>query len=125
GDGLLDEWETNGVWIDGGAGPQFIDLPAMGADPKKPDIFLHIDWMQDDTHSHALSAAAIKKVVDAFANAPYVSPTGSRGINLHVDQGPTSILNFTTNTTWGTLSRARALTHVDNLGSTRREMPNA
>jgi hypothetical protein len=47
GDGLLDEWETNGVTIDpdgtGPIPPQFIDLPAMGADKNKPDIFLQID----------------------------------------------------------------------------------
>jgi Big-like domain-containing protein len=73
--------------------------------------------MADNTHSHALNAAAIKKVVDAFAASPYTSPTGSTGINLHVDQGPSSILNYTTNATWGPLSRANQLTHVTNLGS--------
>lgn len=121
GDGLLDEWESHGVTIDpDGAGPvapQFVDLPAMGADPNKPDIFLQIDWMQDVNHSHALTSGAIKKVVDAFAASPYSSPTGSVGINLHVDEGPGSILNFATNSTWGSLSRAQALTHVNNLGT--------
>lgn len=122
GDGLLDEWEKDGVWIDpDGNGPvpaQFNDLKAMGADVDKPDIFLHIDWMTDASHSHALSQAAIKKVVDAFANSPYVSPTGSVGINLHVDQGSGSILNWSTMATWGALSRAHGLTHVSNLGTT-------
>ena len=32
GDGLPDAWELHGVTIDGGAGPRFIDLPAMGVD---------------------------------------------------------------------------------------------
>jgi hypothetical protein len=50
----------------------------------KPDIFVHVDWMADSTHSHAPSDAAIKTVVDAFANAPYISRNGSIGINLHV-----------------------------------------
>jgi hypothetical protein len=131
GDGLLDEWETNGVTIDpdgdGPLPPQFIDLPAMGADPQKPDIFLQIDWMDCaqaggdcaalDTHSHHLDPTAVKKVVDAFAVAPYTSPTGSKGINLHVDQGPGSILNFTNNATWGALSKATALTHVNSIGA--------
>ena len=121
GDGLLDEWESNGVTIDpDGAGPvtpQFTDLPAMGADKDKPDIFLELDWMADASHSHALSSAAIKKVVDAFAASPYTSPTGSVGINLHVDQGPSSIMNFATNATWGALSRGNQLTHVNNLGT--------
>ncbi|MBI1758725.1 MAG: PxKF domain-containing protein [Actinobacteria bacterium] len=120
-DGLLDEWETSGVTIDpDGAGPiapQFIDLPAMGADKNKPDVFLQVDWMADPTHSHALVPAAIKKVVDAFAASPYTSPTGSTGINLHVDGGPSSIMNYATSATWGALSRATALTHVSNLGT--------
>ncbi|MGW5669779.1 PxKF domain-containing protein [Micromonospora sp. NPDC003776] len=121
GDGLLDEWETGGVTIDpDGAGPlapQFIDLPAMGADKNKPDIFLQIDWMADATHNQKLSAAALKKVVDAFAASPYVSPTGSVGISLHIDEGSSSIMNYATNATWGTLSKANQLAYVANLGT--------
>lgn len=121
GDALPDDWETGGVWIDpDGSGPlpaTFLDLPAMGANPDKPDIFVHIDWMEDATHSHRLSSAAIQLVVEAFANAPYVSPTGSTGINLHVDQGPDSLLDFATQARWGALSQARALTHVTSLGT--------
>lgn len=118
-DGIPDDWKNNGVTIDpgDGSGPQFIDLPAMGATVNKPDIFVHLDWMADGTHSHALSAAAIKTVVTAFANSPFKSRTGSIGINLHVDAGPNSIMNFTTNQTWGALSRARQLTEVTNLGT--------
>jgi hypothetical protein len=114
-------WESgkNGVTIDpgDGSGPQFIDLPSMGATVNKPDIFVQLDWMADSTHSHALSAAAIQTVVTAFAKSPYKSRTGSVGINLHVDAGPTSIMNFATNQTWGALSRARQLTEVTNLGA--------
>ncbi len=121
GDGLLDEWEQNGVTIDpdgnGPIPPQFIDLQAMGADIRKPDIFLHIDWMEDAGHSHKLRQDAVRKVAEAFASSSYVSPTGSVGINLHVDQGPDSILDFTTGATWGALSQARSLTHVNNLGT--------
>ncbi len=121
GDGLLDEWETNGVTIDpDGAGPippQFIDLPAMGADKNKPDIFLQLDWMADATHNQKLSAAALKTVVDAFAASPYTSPTGSVGINLHVDEGSSSIMNYATNATWGSLSKANQLAYVANLGT--------
>ena len=118
-DGIPDDWKINGTTVDpgDGSGPQFINLPAMGATVNKPDIFIQLDWMADGTHSHALSAAAIKTVVTAFANAPYKSPTGSIGINLHVDAGPNSIMNFATNQTWGALSRARQLTEVTNLGT--------
>ena len=118
-DGIPDDWKLDGVTLDpgDGSGPQFIDLPAMGATVGKPDIFVQIDWMADGTHSHKLSAAAIETVVDAFANCPYVSRTGSVGINLHVDAGPNSILDFSTNQTWGALSRAQQLSEVTNLGT--------
>src|SRR5260370_32781947 len=118
-DGIPDDWKKNGVTIDpgDGSGPQFIDLPSMGATVNKPDIFVQLDWMADSTHSHALSAAAIQTVVTAFAKSPYKSRTGSVGINLHVDAGPTSIMNFATNQTWGALSRARQLTEGTNTGT--------
>jgi hypothetical protein len=55
-------------------------------------------------------------VVDAFAAAPYVSPTGSVGIALHVDAGPDSIL-AEPGIAWGVLSRARSLPWQKNLGT--------
>ncbi|MGA7670393.1 MAG: hypothetical protein WBW04_08210, partial [Nitrolancea sp.] len=113
GDGIPDLWERSGVSLNG----QFINLPNMGADPNKPDIFLQIDWMQDAAHNQSLSNAAIRKVVDAFANSPYVSPTGSRGINLHVDQGVGSTLNFATGATWDVLSRAHSIPWQSDLGT--------
>ena len=122
-DGIPDDWKQNGVTIDpgDGSGPQFIDLPNMGATVNRPDIFVQLDWMVNNTpgntHSHALSSAEIKAIVNAFANSPFVSRTGSVGINLHVDHGPASILNFNTNATWGSLSRARQLNEVTNLGT--------
>jgi hypothetical protein len=119
-DGIPDDWKRNGITIDpgDGSGPKFIDLPAMGATVNKPDIFVQLDWMADATHSHALSASAIRTVVTAFANSPFRSRTGSTGINLHVDAGPDSIMNFATNQKWGSLSRARQLPEVTNLGTT-------
>src|SRR5450631_4266215 len=110
-DGIPDDWKKNGVTIDpgDGSGPQFIDLPKMGATINRPDIFVQLDFMADNTHSHALASSEIQVIVTAFANAPYVSRTGSSGINLHVDDGPTSILNFATNQTWSGLSRAKQL----------------
>ncbi|MEV7176540.1 M12 family metallo-peptidase [Kitasatospora sp. NPDC093679] len=120
-DGIPDAWKLNGVTLDpgDGSGAKFIDLKAMGADVDRPDVFVQLDWMAGTAHSHAIDPAAIKKVVDAFKNAPYNKrgQTGT-GINLHIDAGPTSIMNFTTNTTWGTLSRARQLTETANLGTT-------
>lgn len=118
-DGIPDDWKKNGVTIDpgDGSGPQFIDLPSMGARVDTPDLFVQLDFMADGTHSHALTAAAIKTVVTAFRNAPYKSRNGTIGINLHVDAGPNSIMNFATNQTWGALSRSRQLTEIPNLGT--------
>jgi len=116
GDGLPDEWERHGVTIDGGAGPRFIDLPAMGADPLKPDVFVQVDWMAGAEHDQRPSPEALRLVVEAFAESPYVSPTGSVGIALHVDAGPDSRLGAA-DVTWGALSRARVLPWQKNLGS--------
>nr|WP_095871386.1 M12 family metallo-peptidase [Streptomyces sp. TLI_235] len=119
-DGIPDAWKLNGVTLDPGDGSpaKFIDLKAMGADVNRPDVFVQLDWMANTAHSHAIDPAAIKKVVDAFKNAPYNKrgQTGT-GINLHIDAGPDSIMNLTTNTTWGTLSRAKQLTETTNLGT--------
>ncbi|KAH7117319.1 hypothetical protein EDB81DRAFT_818102 [Dactylonectria macrodidyma] len=118
-DGIPDDWKKNGAWIDDGTGTKvFVDLPKMGARVDHTDIFVHVDWMQDATHSHALSATAIKQVVDAFKNAPYTSHAGAKGIRLHVDAGPSSIMNHETGQTWGSLSVAKAITEVTNFGTT-------
>ncbi|MEV4615004.1 hypothetical protein AB0K43_20765 [Kitasatospora sp. NPDC049258] len=118
-DGIPDDWKRNGVTITPGDGSpaKFIDLPAMGAKVDKPDIFVQLDWMADATHSHKLDAAAIKRVVDSFANSPFNRHSPTTGINLHVDAGPDSILDFATNKTWGTLSRAKQQTEAANLGT--------
>ncbi|MEZ4570199.1 MAG: hypothetical protein R2849_07705 [Thermomicrobiales bacterium] len=115
GDGLSDDWEQNGVSFNG----QFVDLPAMGADPNKPDIFIQIDWMQGSGQDQRLSATAIQMVVDAFASSPYTSPTGSVGINMHIDQGSGSNLHRGSmpTTTWGALSRAQSIPFQNNLGT--------
>ncbi len=120
GDGIPDSWKISGATIDpgDGSGPQFVDLPAMGATVGKPNIFVHLDWMEDASHSHRPSAAAIKLVVDAFRDAPFVARNGAVGINLHVDAGPTSVMNHTTGATWGALSRAAAVGEVTQLGTT-------
>ncbi|MEU9077990.1 hypothetical protein [Kitasatospora sp. NPDC048538] len=123
-DGIADEWKQHGVSLDpgDGSGMQFIDLPAMGADVNKPDIFIQVDWMEDtspgNAHSHRFDAAAAKLLVDAFANAP-VQRRGApgSGVNLHIDAGPDSIMNFATGQTWGGYSRARQLAETTNLGT--------
>lgn len=114
-DGIPDAWERYGVLVDAPDGPRWVDLPAMGADPDRPDVFLQIDWMADAKHDQHPDPAAIALVVDAFRRAPVRSPTGSTGIALHVDAGPRSLL--ADDRPWGYLSRARELPWQDNLGT--------
>lgn len=85
GDGIWDGDEVYGTLDD-------LDLPVMGASPVRKDIFIEVDWMDDDEecawHSHRPTANAIAAVETAFANAPVPNPySGPSGITLHVDYG--------------------------------------
>jgi uncharacterized repeat protein (TIGR01451 family) len=94
GDGLWDDWERFGIDTDGD-GTIDLNLPALGANPLRKDIFLEIDWMDcqvagsdcaaGDTHNHRPLQGAVDGVVQAFANANVSNPDGSSGISLHVD----------------------------------------
>jgi hypothetical protein len=113
GDGLSDDWETSGIDYDGD-GVAEVDLPGLGADPRRADIFLEIDWMKkDDTcllffcwggKSFEPKSAALADVVSAFAAAPYANPNGSSGITVHIDSGDsipwTADLGTTANKTY-------------------------
>jgi hypothetical protein len=112
GDGLPDNWETEGLDINGDGEPD-LELPAMGADPERKDIFLEIDPMPGDE----ISQAAVNMVVQAFANAPVSNPDGSTGITVHVDNGPSSTMDPTTGETWGSLSRQDAVPLQQVLGT--------
>jgi hypothetical protein len=119
GDALPDEWEIKGITVNVsgvvvGTGNlvgqgTFINLPAMGADPKHKDIFIQADWMKPGPTGKVLkpSARVMKVVSDAFAVAPVENPDGKKGIRLHVDLGPDSIMNPVTKAKWTTtFSRA-------------------
>ena len=120
GDGLPDAWETSGITVDsagrvvaiGNAAGQgeFIDLPKMGAHPLHKDIFVHVDWMAPSPTGHDFkpNPRSIRMVIDSFAVAPVDNPDGRKGIDLHVDAGPLSIMKYVTGAseTWGALSRA-------------------
>jgi hypothetical protein len=80
GDGLPDFWEECGFTAANG---DFVDLPAMGADPDRKDIFVEVDYMAGQMPQQQ----AIDMVVDAFANAPLANPDGTTGITLHVRLG--------------------------------------
>lgn len=99
GDGLPDVWETVGIDYDGDGSPE-VDLPALGADPNRADVFVQIDWMERPgtcgifsfwwcraPQSFAPRQAAVDDVVRAFADAPHENPDASTGITLHVGLG--------------------------------------
>lgn len=83
GDGLLDGWEIRGLDPDGN-GVVDVDLPALGANPQRKDLFLEIDCLV----TQCPVKDAIGDVVQAFANGPVGNPDGTTGIQLHVDTGP-------------------------------------
>jgi hypothetical protein len=84
------QWDTDkdgisdGIEVDGLEG---LDLPAMGASPLHADIFIEIDWMEADDHSHAPNEHALALIKNAFSRSPWQNPDGSTGITLHIDRG--------------------------------------
>jgi hypothetical protein len=128
GDGLLDLWETQGLTVTVGEAEVFVDLPGMGADPERKDVFVETDYMVEPGlclpwlgcffgHNHQPKPEAINLIVEAFANAPVLNPDGSTGINLHVDCGPQCVMDPVANTLWGNASQATALAHDSGLGA--------
>ena len=89
GDGLCDDWETDGIDFDkdGIIDLQLYDLnqdgtvaPGERADPNHKDLYVEIDWMAQ----HAPFRAALNRVVQSFAESPVSNPDGSTGIRLHL-----------------------------------------
>ena len=112
-DGIADDWKRNGVTVDpdGPAGPQFVDLPHMGVQLDRPNVFVHLDWMDDGVagHNQQLRQAAIDRVIRAYDQVPVTYRGATRpGINLVIDEGPGSTIT-PGGATWGALSRAGAL----------------
>jgi Metallo-peptidase family M12B Reprolysin-like len=86
GDGLLNSWEINGYDADGN-GTIDVDLPALGANYQRKDVFIEIDWMQGASCNQKPAPEAISRIITSFAQAPLSNPDGSTGITLHVDIG--------------------------------------
>ncbi|MFF0339297.1 hypothetical protein [Kribbella sp. NPDC004875] len=82
GDSLPDAWETNGYDANGD-GVVDVDLPAMGANPKKKDLFVEMDYMS----GRLATTAALDRIVQVFATAPVSNPDGSTGVTIHLDAG--------------------------------------
>lgn len=81
GDGLFDLWETQGIDVNHD-GVIDLDLPSMGADPDRKDLFVEVDWLDGFRPSND----TLSRVEQAFANTEpgaVYNPDGSAGIKLH------------------------------------------
>lgn len=82
GDGLPDEWESAGYDADGD-GTVDVDLPQLGADKYRKDLFIEVDWMNAAAPNNTIWAA----IENTFDNAPILNCDGSQGIAIHIDRG--------------------------------------
>lgn len=86
GDGLLDEWENNGIpYTDINGVEQRFMLP--DADPNHKDLYVELDAMT----GFSLSNGADIQLFFAFDNAPLDNPDGSNGITLHLLRDETTL----------------------------------
>ncbi|MEO8739000.1 MAG: PASTA domain-containing protein [Casimicrobiaceae bacterium] len=91
-DGLLDHWETQGIDLEG-TGTIDLDLPGMGANPFKRDLFLQVDWTADRPtplnfgRTQRPVSGMVRMLAQAFAAAPALTNGIQAGIQLHVDAG--------------------------------------
>ncbi len=133
-DGALDVWEARSEWSTKSArlasvyptwpltepnGGSLPDLEAMGAKPNVQDVFVQLDYLVGNAHSHLPSRAALDSVAVALHNAaprPHVVARGlctagaARGdcpINVHFDVGanyqtasPPSAASCAASSTW-------------------------
>jgi len=110
GDGLLDDWEINGIDGDGDGIPDFF---LNGANPQHKDIFVEVDYME----FHRPSNTVINNLVEAFTNSPVPNPDGTPGITLHLELDEQIVHEpdwiFLQNGTWPTYDTKK----VENFGT--------
>jgi hypothetical protein len=89
GDGLCDNWESEGIDLTGNG---TIDLPLhefpFSADPMRKDVFVEIDYMFGGDHNHMPTPGVLLDVFRAFSDSPVPNPnlqtqTERPGVNLH------------------------------------------
>ena len=94
-DGLLDHWERpdGGIDIDQD-GSIDLRLADYGANYKRKDVFLEVDWAKEETddslgnaHRNEPAAGTLELAAAVFQASPIANPDGSQGITLHIDAG--------------------------------------
>lgn len=133
GDGLCDNWETDGIDFDLDGKVDFViaDVNKDGvvdasehADPNHKDVYVEVDWMA----LHQPLTAAFDMVVQAFANAPVTNPDGKTGVRLHILADEQAIAHYdllpfrsratepnfysVKNASFGTASERASMNHV-------------
>ncbi len=112
GDGLLDPWEsTSNLSLPLADGSSItIDLPSSGANSSTPDIYIELDYMQQDgVINYKPSPEVLQKVIDAF---------DAVGINAHIDAGPDSLMDpMNGNSSWGANSQSNSIPFQNGFGS--------
>ena len=113
GDGLFDHWERvgGGIDIDQDGGID-LDLARLGANVLHKDMFVEIDWLQQDqpettsdingngvidVRNFAPQAEAVEFLISVFAAGPISNPDGINGITVHVDAGQSLYRNMGAN----------------------------
>lgn len=69
-----------------------LDLPAMGADPLRRDIFVEVDWfagfIEGENRDFRPTQAGIERIQECYADSGVSNPyNGAPGINMHIDYG--------------------------------------
>ena len=111
-DAIPDQWELSGADVDGD-GVVDVPLPDMGSEVERKDIYVEVDNMI----GVGLPNAALNIVTQSFMAAPVSNPDGTSGINLHIDNGPSSLMNPQSGAAWGGLSRSTAVPYAARLGT--------
>ncbi|MDO5628679.1 MAG: cell wall-binding repeat-containing protein [Mobilicoccus sp.] len=96
GDGLPDAWEDGTAHA---ADPTQPDLSIYGADPHRRDLFAQVGPTRTGSVVRMPNLTAMRRIQDSF---------WARGINLHIDAGPSSLMDRATGRTWGELSQMGA-----------------
>jgi len=88
-----DDGIPDGVEVMGKDGPSTptepaVEYPFYGADPKQPDIFVEVDWVDANPgDDNQWSAADALRVANAFLGNPGGAPDPLRDMRVHIDNG--------------------------------------
>jgi len=92
---LSPDTDKDGIWD----GYEVENMAQYGANPRRRDIFIEIDKM-DDENVMWLVENEKSTLISVFENAPIQNPDGSRGVDLHLFENDLLPYIKLTETTW-------------------------